>query len=62
VAVTAAIDFGAAITTTAFLSLTTGLNVTKWNTFVVFLVIIALHGLLNTSGVNLVKLRRARSR
>src|SRR2546421_2321851 len=35
VAVTAAIDFGAAITTTAFLSLTTGLNVTKWNTFVV---------------------------
>jgi amino acid permease (GABA permease) len=55
VAVTAAIDFGAAITTTAFLSLTTGLNVTKWNTFVVFLVIIVLHGLLNTFGVNLVK-------
>src|SRR5438067_11410665 len=55
VAVTAAIDFGAAITTTAFLSLTTGLNVTKWNTFVVFVVIIVLHGLLNTFGVNLVK-------
>src|SRR3954467_6777088 len=35
VAVTAAIDFGAAITTTAFLSLTTGLTVTKWNTFLV---------------------------
>src|SRR3954465_13784244 len=30
VAVTAAIDFGAAITTTAFLSLTTGLPVSKW--------------------------------
>jgi amino acid permease (GABA permease) len=56
VAVTAAIDFGAAITTTAFLSLTTGLTVDKLNTFIVFLVIIALHGLLNTFGVNLVKL------
>jgi amino acid permease (GABA permease) len=55
VAVTAAIDFGAAITTTAFLSLTTGLTVNKWTTLVVFLVIIALHGLLNTFGVNLVK-------
>jgi amino acid permease (GABA permease) len=55
VAVTAAIDFGAAITTTAFLSLTTGMNVTKWNTLLVFLVIIAAHGLLNTFGVNLVK-------
>ncbi len=56
VAVTAAIDFGAAITTTAFLSLTTGMTVTKWNTLLVFLVIIAAHGLLNTFGVNLVKL------
>jgi amino acid permease (GABA permease) len=56
VAVTAAIDFGAAITTTAFLSLTTGLPVNKWSTLVVFLIIIALHGLLNTFGVNLVKL------
>ena len=56
VAVTAAIDFGAAITTTAFLSLTTGLPVNKWSTLVTFLVIIALHGLLNTFGVNLVKI------
>ncbi|HKS98623.1 MAG TPA: amino acid permease [Rugosimonospora sp.] len=56
VAVTAAIDFGAAITTTAFLSLTTGLTVNKWNTLLVFLIIIAAHGLLNTFGVNLVKL------
>jgi amino acid permease (GABA permease) len=56
VAVTAAIDFGAAITTTAFLSLTTGLPVNRWSTLVTFLVIIALHGLLNTFGVNLVKI------
>jgi amino acid permease (GABA permease) len=56
VAVTAAIDFGAAITTTAFLSLTTGLPVNKWSVLVTFLVIIGLHGLLNTFGVNLVKL------
>ncbi|MDT4988031.1 MAG: hypothetical protein QOI74_2125 [Micromonosporaceae bacterium] len=56
IAVTAAIDFGAAITTTAFLSLTTGLTVTKWSTFIVFGVIIAAHGLLNTFGVSLVRL------
>jgi amino acid permease (GABA permease) len=56
VAVTAAIDFGAATTTMAFLSLTTGLTVTAANTFVTFLVIIVLHGLLNTFGVNLVKI------
>jgi amino acid permease (GABA permease) len=56
VAVTAAIDFGAAITTTAFLSLTTGLTVNRWSVFVVFLVIIGAHGLLNTFGVSLVRL------
>jgi amino acid permease (GABA permease) len=56
VAVTAAIDFGAAITTTAFLSLTFDMEVTKGRTFIVFLVIILAHGLLNTFGVNLVKL------
>jgi amino acid transporter len=56
VAVTAAIDFGAATTTMAFLSLTTGVEVTKYNTFLAFLVIIILHGLLNTFGVNLVKI------
>ncbi|OLB76335.1 MAG: amino acid permease [Actinobacteria bacterium 13_2_20CM_2_71_6] len=56
VAVTAAIDFGAATTTMAFLSLTTGLEVTAGNTFLTFLVIIAAHGLLNTFGVNLVRL------
>jgi amino acid permease (GABA permease) len=56
VAVTAAIDFGAAITTSAFLSLTFDMEVTKARTFIVFLVIILAHGLLNTFGVNLVKL------
>src|SRR5256885_922019 len=56
VAVTAAIDFGAATTTMAFLSLTTGLTVTPLNTFLPFAVIIVLHGLLNTFGVNLVRI------
>ncbi|NUR25677.1 MAG: amino acid permease [Catenulispora sp.] len=56
VAVTAAIDFGAALTTTAFLNLTFDFPVTTFSTFAVFLVIIALHGLLNTFGVNLVKI------
>ncbi|GAA2862133.1 amino acid transporter [Actinoplanes cyaneus] len=56
VAVTAAIDFGAAITTAAFLSLTFDLEVTPGKTFLIFLVIIVAHGLLNTFGVNLVRL------
>jgi amino acid permease (GABA permease) len=55
VAVTAAIDFGAATTTMAFLSLTLGVEVTKYSVFAAFVVIIVLHGLLNTFGVNLVK-------
>src|SRR3954468_3141614 len=56
VAVTAAIDFGAATTTMAFLSLTFGVTVTAVTTFIAFLIIIAIHGLLNTFGVNLVKI------
>jgi len=56
VAVTAAIDFGAAITTSAFLSLTFDMEVTTGRTFLIFLVIIVVHGLLNTFGVNLVRL------
>lgn len=56
VAVTAAIDYGAAVTWMALLSLVTGIEVTAVSTFVAFLVIIGLHGLLNTFGVNLVKL------
>jgi amino acid permease (GABA permease) len=56
VAVTAAIDYGAALTTTAFLNLLFGLPVTKVSTFAVFLTIIVLHGLLNTFGVDIVKI------
>jgi amino acid permease (GABA permease) len=55
VAVTAAIDFGAAITTSAFLSLTFDVTVTPGRTFLTFLVIIIVHGLLNTFGVSLVR-------
>src|SRR3954451_14223341 len=55
VAVTAAIDYGAAVTWMALLSLVLGVEVSLTSTFVAFLVIIALHGLLNTFGVNLVK-------
>ena len=56
VAVTAAIDFGAAITTSAFLSLVFDMEVTAGRVFLVFLVIIIVHGLLNTFGVSLVRL------
>lgn len=55
VAVTAAIDYGAAVTWMALLNLTFGVNVTLTSTFLAFLVIITLHGLLNTFGVDLVK-------
>jgi amino acid permease (GABA permease) len=56
VAVTAAIDFGAAITWMALLNLVFGLEVTTTSTFVAYVVILLLHGLLNTFGVSLVKL------
>jgi amino acid permease (GABA permease) len=56
VAVTAAIDFGAALTWTAFANLAWGFEVTPTSTFMVFAVILLAHGLLNTFGVNLVKL------
>ena len=55
VAVTAAIDFGAAITTSAFLGLAFDMEVTAGRTFLIFLLIIIAHGLLNTFGVNLVR-------
>jgi amino acid transporter len=55
VAVTAAIDYGAAITWMALLNLVFGTEVTLTSTFVAFIVIIGLHGLLNTFGVNLVR-------
>src|SRR4051794_19613703 len=56
VAVTAAIDLGAAVTTAAFLGLAFDMTVDKYRVFLIFLVIIAVHGLLNTYGVNLVRL------
>jgi amino acid permease (GABA permease) len=54
VAVTAAIDYGAAVTMMAFASLTFGVTPDQYNTFVLFLVLIVVHGLLNTFGVRLV--------
>ena len=56
IAVTAAIDFGCATTWMAFAYLVWGVNVTAAKTFVVFLVIILAHALLNTFGVNLVRI------
>jgi amino acid permease (GABA permease) len=55
IAVTAAIDYGAAVTMMAFASLTFGVTPTPYNTFGLFVVLIVVHGLLNTFGVTLVK-------
>jgi amino acid permease (GABA permease) len=54
VAVTAAIDFGAAITWMALLNLLFGIEVTTTSTFIAYVVILVLHGLLNTFGVTVV--------
>lgn len=56
VAVTAAIDFGAATTMMAFANLVWGVTPTAGNTFLLFLAIILVHGLLNAFGVKLVSL------
>jgi amino acid permease (GABA permease) len=56
VAVTAAIDFGGATTMMAFASLTFGVTPTPMKTFILFIVLIVIHGLLNTFGVSLVSL------
>lgn len=56
VAVTAAIDYGAAVTMMAFANLVWGVQVTSVNTFLLFVVLIAVHGLLNAFGVTLVSL------
>ena len=56
VAVTAAIDFGAALTWMAFANLAWGFEVTPVRTFLLYAVILLSHGLLNTFGVNLVRL------
>ncbi|GAA4385682.1 amino acid permease [Tsukamurella soli] len=55
VAVTTAVDYGAAVTWLAFLNLTTGLEVTAVRTFVVFVVILLAHGLLNAFNVDLLQ-------
>lgn len=54
VAVTAAIDYGAAMTTMAFLNLLWGVEVNPYNTFLTFVIIILIHAALNTFGVKLV--------
>jgi amino acid permease (GABA permease) len=56
VAVTAAIDFGCASTMMAFANLVWGFETTPTATFGLFVVIIVLHALLNTFGVNLVSM------
>jgi len=55
IAVTAAIDYGAATTTVAFLSLTLDVTVSPELIFGVFLAIIVTHGALNAFGVSLVR-------
>jgi amino acid permease (GABA permease) len=54
IAVTAAIDFGAATTMSAFAALVWGITPTPLSTFALFVVLIIVHGLLNTFGVTLV--------
>jgi amino acid permease (GABA permease) len=56
IAVTAAIDYGAAVTWMALLNLVWGVTVTPTTIFLAYTVILLLHGLLNTFGVTLVKL------
>ncbi len=54
VAVTAGIDFGLALFTTAFLNLAFGVTVTPTVTIAVYGVMLVLHALLNTFGIRLV--------
>jgi len=56
VAVTAAIDYGAAVTWMAMLNLIWGVSVSPTSVFVAYVVILLLHGILNTFGVSLVRL------
>ena len=56
VAVTAGIDFGLALFTTAFLNLAFAITVTPTVTIAVYGVMLVLHALLNTFGISLVKL------
>jgi len=54
--VTAGIDFGAAFFLNAFLDLQFGFDARAWHTILLFGLILVLHGLLNTFGVQLVAL------
>jgi amino acid transporter len=54
VAVTAGIDFGAALFLSAFLNLTTGFTPTHPHVILIFGAILILHGILNTFGVKVV--------
>ncbi len=56
VAVTTAVDYGAAVTWMALLNLVTGIEVTSLKTFIAFLVILIAHGLLNAFNVDLVQM------
>src|SRR6478752_5274143 len=56
VAVTAAIDYGAAVTWMAMLNLIWGVSVSPTSVFVAYVIILLLHGILNTFGVSLVRL------
>src|SRR5579864_2946313 len=53
VAVTAGIDFGAALFITAFLNLTWNVSTAHWVTIVIFAGVLFLHGLLNQFGIRL---------
>jgi amino acid permease (GABA permease) len=54
VAVTAGIDFGAALFLNALLNLTTGWSTKPWHTILLLAAILIVHGLLNTRGVQVV--------
>ena len=56
VAVTAGIDFGAALFIHALLSLVFGLSAAHWVTVVIYAVVLLVHGLLNQFGIQLVAL------
>ena len=56
VAVTAGIDFGAAFFINAFLNLQFGLGTARWETIVIYAIVLAVHGLLNQFGIRLVAL------
>ncbi len=56
VAVTAGVDFGAALFGNAFLDLTVGFAATAGHTILLLAIILGIHGLLNTFGVRIVPL------